>query len=165
MNQLTPKGFVAAFNEIHLKANLSQDERQRPASFSTAPAVDQWLPVFWQVYDMVFNVLRNIGRHQACAFFLGFKWTHLFVESANNDPLFVVQRGPIYGAWQVIKGKLVFTSGVNDGAVSTGLSHWQSHSDHGFFSANWVHVHKTPFIGSALIMANPTWRLAILEEQ
>ena len=95
MNQLTPKGFVAAFNEIHLKANLSQDERQRPASFSTAPAVDQWLPVFWQVYDMVFNVLRNIGRHQACAFFLGLERANLFVQCANDNAFFVVQRRPI----------------------------------------------------------------------
>jgi hypothetical protein len=48
----------------------------------------------------------------------------------------------------MIKGKLTLTSGINDGVVATGLSQGQSHSGHGFFRANWVHVHKTPFIGS-----------------
>ena len=65
----------------------------------------------------------------------------------------------------MIQCKLVFTSGVNDGAVATCLSYRHRHSGHGFFSANWVHVHKKPFEGSALIMANPTWRVLDLWEQ
>ena len=90
-HQLAAKGFIAPFNDAHLEANLSQDESQGTTAFATAPAIDQRLPVFGQVNDVLLNVPRNIGGNQACAFFLRLKRANLLVQSADLYALFVVQ--------------------------------------------------------------------------
>ena len=90
-HQFTAKGLVAAFNDVHPEANLAQDKCQGTTAFATAPAINQRLPVFGQVNDVLLNVLRNIGCYQACAFFLRLKRANLLVQSADLYALFVVQ--------------------------------------------------------------------------
>ena len=90
-HQFTAKGFIAPFNDGHLEANLSQDKCQGTTAFATAPAIHQRLPVLGQVNDVLLNVLRNIGCHKACAFFLRLKRANLLVQSADLYALFVVQ--------------------------------------------------------------------------
>ena len=58
---------------------------------------------------------RDIARRQGCSALFGLKRVDLLVQRAYAFALFVVQRGPIDCAGQVVFGVFAFAAGVNQG--------------------------------------------------
>jgi len=92
------KGFVAALHQGNLKTDLAQHMGQRSTALAPAPAIHQGLPRFAESQDMGLNMPRHIGCHQGGADLLCLEGPFLFIQSAHQNPLFIVERRPIEGA-------------------------------------------------------------------
>ena len=64
---------------------------------------------------MGFDVGGNIARRQRCTALFGLKRVDLLVQRAYAFALFVVQRGPVHGAGQVVFGVFALAAGVDQG--------------------------------------------------
>jgi hypothetical protein len=82
---------------------------------TAAPAVGERLPVFRLVDDFALDMAGNIARCNGGTALFRLKRVDLLVERADIAAFFVVQRGPVHGAGQMILIKLAFTAGVDDG--------------------------------------------------
>ena len=118
-----PEGFVAAFHQVHPKADLIQYQRQRAAAFAPAPAVEQGAPIAGFVYDFAFNVGGNIARSQRRAALFGFEGVDLLVRRADELALGIIQGRPVTRAGEMVFGKFGFAARVNHGVESIQVVH------------------------------------------
>ena len=115
LHHCSAKRFVAAFQQGDLEAYLVQHQRQRAAALAAAPAVGKRLPVLGFVNHFALNVPRDITRRNRRTAFFGFKRVDLLVSSADEVALFIIERGPVHGARQMVLSVFTFTARVDEG--------------------------------------------------
>ena len=74
---------------------------------------------------------------------LRFKGIDLLVHGANDDALFVVERGPVDRTGQVVEREFVLTAGVTDGAEAPGRTQGCGHAGHGVLRRNEMNAHNS----------------------
>jgi hypothetical protein len=140
------KRLVATFEQMHPKADLAQDQRQRVAALAAAPAVDQGLPVLGFVQDLALDMGGNIAGDQGGTDLLRFERADLLVQGADAHALGVVQRRPVERAGQVVLGVFALAARIDDRAEAF-------EPGHGLGGRDRMHTHLSSFRSSGQTLA------------
>ena len=106
---------VAAFQHLHVEADLVQHQRQRARSLAAAPAIDQRPPAARVRHHLGLDMARDIARHQRRAALARVEGRDLLVFGADESAFLVVQHRPVDGARQPVFGKFALAARVDDG--------------------------------------------------
>jgi hypothetical protein len=118
-HDLAPVGLVAAFELQGAPADAGEHVSQRSAALATTPAINERFPVTWFCFKLRFNDRRDVARDQHSAAAACVEGGDLLVQRSDLCSLAIVQYGPVDRTRQVILGKLLLASHV-DQLVETG---------------------------------------------